>query len=87
MGFAFKSNTNDIRESPSISITKDLLDNGANIYIHDPQVSARQIAYLLNSQDSDFKICNYEGGWQFTRDLEFIFDDIFNYFYSKYIKE
>jgi len=75
LGFAFKSNTNDIRESPAISITKDLLDNGANLFIHDPQVSEKQIEYLLNTKDSNFKNCNYEGNWQFTKELKFIFQD------------
>ena len=38
LGFAFKSNTNDTRYSPAINIVRDLLENGANIYIHDLQV-------------------------------------------------
>ena len=43
LGFAFKANTNDFRESSAIYIAKELLENGANILIHDPQVSYDQI--------------------------------------------
>tara|TARA_Y100001933_G_scaffold262540_1_gene320408 strand:+ start:263 stop:1696 length:1434 start_codon:yes stop_codon:yes gene_type:complete len=43
LGFAFKSNTNDTRESAAISICKNLLNEGANLVIHDPKVSVSQI--------------------------------------------
>ena len=42
-GFSFKANTNDTRESPSISISKNLLKEGANLYFYDPVVSKEQI--------------------------------------------
>ncbi len=35
-GLAFKPGTDDVRESPAISITKALLDEGAIVYAHDP---------------------------------------------------
>ena len=38
LGFSFKANTNDTRESAAIQICKDLLDEGATLYIHDPKV-------------------------------------------------
>ena len=44
LGFAFKSNTNDTRESPAISICKDLLDEGCFLSIYDPQVNEKQIS-------------------------------------------
>ena len=44
LGFAFKANTNDTRESPAIQICKSLLEEGANLRIHDPKVSKKQIA-------------------------------------------
>ena len=44
LGFSFKANTNDTRESPSIKICKELLEEGANIAIYDPRVSKKQIA-------------------------------------------
>ena len=43
LGFAFKSNTNDTRESPSINICLDLLDEGCELSIYDPKVSSEQI--------------------------------------------
>ena len=35
-GLSFKPNTDDVRESPSISIIKTLIDLGAKVYAHDP---------------------------------------------------
>ena len=46
LGFAFKSNTNDTRESPAISICKDLLEEGCFLSIYDPKVKKEQI--ILN---------------------------------------
>ena len=44
LGFAFKADTNDTRESPAIRIAKDLLEEGAQLAIHDPKVDSDQIA-------------------------------------------
>jgi len=38
LGFAFKKDTGDVRETPSMFIVRDLLQEGANIHIYDPQV-------------------------------------------------
>ena len=43
LGFAFKANTNDTRESPAIQISLDLLLEGAKLCIYDPKVSFEQI--------------------------------------------
>ena len=43
LGFAFKADTNDTRESPAIRIAKDLLEEGAQLSIYDPKVSINQI--------------------------------------------
>ncbi len=51
LGFAFKSNTNDIRESPAISICRDLLEEGALLQIYDPRVEKQKI----NQELSKFK--------------------------------
>lgn len=48
LGFAFKADTNDTREAPAIRIAEDLLEEGAQLAIHDPKVSAEQIARDLN---------------------------------------
>ena len=42
-GFSFKANTNDTRESPSINISKDLLQEGAKLSFYDPKVNEKQI--------------------------------------------
>ena len=49
-GFAFKADTNDTRESPAIRICCDLLEEGAQLVIHDPKVKADQIARDLNKE-------------------------------------
>jgi UDPglucose 6-dehydrogenase len=43
LGFAFKKDTNDTRETAAISICRDLLAEGANVYVYDPQVTEEQI--------------------------------------------
>ena len=54
LGFAFKANTNDSRESPAIQICKDLLDDGCNISIYDPKVLKETI-----QKDLDISKINY----------------------------
>ena len=44
LGFAFKAETNDTREAPAIRICRDLLEEGAQLAIHDPKVDPEQIA-------------------------------------------
>lgn len=39
LGFAFKKNTGDTRESPAIHVAKTLLDEGAMLHIYDPKVN------------------------------------------------
>lgn len=43
LGFAFKKDTGDTRESPAITLTKYLRAERANISIYDPQVPHKQI--------------------------------------------
>ena len=42
-GFSFKANTNDTRESPSINISINLLQEGAKLSFFDPMVNSSQI--------------------------------------------
>ena len=50
LGFAFKADTNDTRESPAIRICRDLIEEGAVLQIHDPKVSGEQIARELGGE-------------------------------------
>ncbi len=69
LGFSFKSNTNDTRESPSISIVKDLLENGAEIIIHDPKVKPSQIEKELNCDSEIITDIREEGKWQYSNNI------------------
>tara|TARA_A100001388_G_scaffold258717_1_gene225451 strand:- start:5916 stop:7346 length:1431 start_codon:yes stop_codon:yes gene_type:complete len=78
LGFAFKSNTNDTRESAAIQICKDLLDEGAYLKIHDPKVDPKQIEIDLNlapEQPGKVNIGNMEGKWKSVSNLD---EDIFS---------
>ena len=69
LGFAFKANTNDTRESPAIDIVEDLIENGAEILISDPKVTSHQISKNLK-QKGDQKEMNSEVGfWKFSKDI------------------
>ena len=72
LGFAFKSNTNDTRESSAIQICKDLLEEGASLYIHDPKVSAKQIEIDLNLKplaDTVEHSHKMDGTWQSMKSI------------------
>ena len=43
LGFAFKKDTNDTRESPAISVVRSLLEEDATVVVYDPKVSAEKI--------------------------------------------
>jgi UDPglucose 6-dehydrogenase len=67
LGFAFKADTNDTREAPAIRIGRDLLEEGAHLAIHDPKVSADQIArdlgQVAREPDASGAVLAGEGGW------------------------
>tara|TARA_Y200000002_G_scaffold362043_1_gene348717 strand:- start:1668 stop:3092 length:1425 start_codon:yes stop_codon:yes gene_type:complete len=78
LGFAFKANTNDTRESAAITICKDLIDEGALLAIHDPKVTPDQIAKDLgiderNKNDSEKieDLHSSDGEWLFTDSIDF----------------
>ena len=48
LGWAFKKDTNDTRESAAIYIADHLIDNMAEIHVYDPKVSEVQIKNDLN---------------------------------------
>ena len=59
-GFSFKANTNDTRESPSINISKNLLQEGANLSFYDPKVNSIKILSELGeiSNDKNVFVCH-----------------------------
>ncbi len=50
-GFAFKSNTNDTRESPAINICKNFLNEGCELLIYDPKVTEQEIISILGNNN------------------------------------
>jgi UDP-glucose 6-dehydrogenase len=40
LGFAFKKDTGDTRETPAIDVCRGLLADGADLHIYDPKVGA-----------------------------------------------
>ncbi len=76
LGFAFKANTNDTRESAAIKICKELIEEGAELVIHDPKVNPLQIENDLQmKQFSEIKNDNIDnpknnlGNWKFSENL------------------
>ena len=53
LGFSFKANTNDTRESPAIKICNDLIKEGAHLRIYDPKVSNKKIEIELKIKESN----------------------------------
>lgn len=68
LGFAFKKDTNDTRESPAIYVCKDLLDEQANLSIYDPKVPEAQMRRDLGLADSDDSITVCADAYEATRD-------------------
>ncbi len=67
LGFSFKKNTNDTRESPSINICKNLIHDGAFLNIHDFKVSKDTISKDLSSKN--------ESRWSFQENVYDAFED------------
>merc|ERR1712127_609547 len=38
LGFAFKKDTGDVRETPALTVCHMLMQDGAVVYVHDPKV-------------------------------------------------
>ncbi len=78
-GFAFKADTNDTREAPAINIALELLEEGAQLAIYDPQVKSNQIEIDLQlpaTSCPDIKAgqtraaLNGEGTWWISNSVE-----------------
>ena len=68
LGFAFKANTNDTRESPAIEISKNLLENGAHLSISDHKVTNKQIENELALKELEEDPSSH-GKWNFDKDI------------------
>ena len=68
LGFSFKSDTNDTRESPAINICKDLLSEGADLHIYDPKVNPEQIKIELGSKN--YNDSSYDGRWSYSPSID-----------------
>lgn len=60
LGFAFKKDTNDTRESAAIYICKDLLEERADLYIYDPKVERDQIIKDLKYVNTPISDSDYD---------------------------
>ena len=69
LGFSFKADTNDTRESPAISICKDLIKEGANLKIYDPKVSKFQISNDLSLEEKKDGSNIKDSSWSYYEDL------------------
>lgn len=60
LGFAFKKDTNDTRESAAISVCRDLIEENATVVVYDPKVTAEEIRrdVLGSKEDARLVIAN-----------------------------
>ncbi len=89
LGFAFKANTNDTRESAAINICKNLINEGANLLIYDPKVSASQIEDDLKISptkslgNENYPLNKESGNWEHIKSIHN--HEIFNNAYAAII--
>jgi len=67
LGFAFKKDTNDTRESAAIYVCRDLLEEGANLAIHDPKVSPEHIYRDLGVDSNSPQISIHDDPYSASR--------------------
>lgn len=56
LGFAFKKDTNDTRETPAIDVCKQLLDERATLAVYDPKVEREKIFADLGVPEGDERL-------------------------------
>lgn len=61
LGWAFKKDTNDTRESAAIYVADDLLSEQATVVVYDPKVGEEQIQFDLNYLESRSETENAKG--------------------------
>ncbi|RZJ65412.1 MAG: UDP-glucose 6-dehydrogenase [Flavobacterium sp.] len=68
LGWAFKKDTNDTRESAAIFVARDLVSEQANIAVFDPKVTESQVMedleYINVSASSKKRVQTYEGPYE-----------------------
>ena len=71
LGFSFKANTNDTRESPAIRISTALIEEGATISIYDPKVTPQRV-------EEDLKGCslNNQDVWKMVNTIPEALEDV-----------
>ncbi|MFW6217530.1 MAG: UDP-glucose 6-dehydrogenase [Verrucomicrobiota bacterium] len=72
LGFAFKKDTNDTRESAAIYICRDLLEEQANLAIYDPKVEAKQIHQDLEIDAADARVAICKDAYEAALDAHAI---------------
>jgi len=72
LGFAFKKDTNDTRESAAIYICQDLLEEQANIAIYDPKVEVAQIQKDLGISTDNELVTYCVNAYEATKDAHAI---------------
>ncbi len=64
LGLAFKPNTDDMRESPSITIINELLKMGAEVHVFDPEAMNNAKEYFGD------KVCYCKGEYETVKDAD-----------------
>ena len=78
MGWAFKKDTNDTRESAAIYVADELLNEQANIAVYDPKVKQNQIQSDLNylntraEADNSKMVTSYDNPYEACQDAHAI---------------
>ena len=72
LGFAFKKDTNDTRESPAIYVCQDLLEEQAHIAIYDPKVEVAQIQRDLGIDANNENVTYCKDAYEATKDAHAI---------------
>merc|ERR1712111_55500 len=63
LGFAFKKDTGDVRETPAVTVTNMLMQDGACVHVYDPKVKKEDAMaefkyHNMTVDESRFIFCN-----------------------------
>jgi UDPglucose 6-dehydrogenase len=73
LGFAFKKDTNDTRESAAISVCRDLLAEQARVVVYDPKVPPHEIhAEVFGTSSHDARLIVAKSAYEATEDAHAI---------------